>query len=120
MLSAIFGAMILTLVLAVSVRHMPNWFKAVLLKMPAWLQAGILHFGYAGWIGGVAGHMMGAPLAILWFAVWKLWLKDDLTKTVEAEKINRKDLIKRIADTVKGWFSQIDVIGAEIKDAVAA
>jgi hypothetical protein len=120
MFSAIMGALLLAAVLAVSIRHMPNWFKAVVIKVPAWLQAGVLHFGYAGWIGGVTGHLMGAPLAIIWFAIWQLWLKEDLTKSVGENQANRKALIKNAVDHVKGWFSHIDVIGAEIKDAVSA
>ena len=120
MFSAIAGALLLAAVLAVSIRHMPTWFKAAVLKLPAWLQAGILHFGYAGWIGGVTGHLMGAPLAIIWFAVWQLWLKDDLANSIKHEQVNRKDLIKRGITHIKGWFGQLDVIAAEIKDAAAA
>lgn len=51
---------IMLVILTVSVLHMPLWLRRIIYYVPAWLQSAILHFGYAAWLGGVTGHVVGS------------------------------------------------------------
>jgi hypothetical protein len=113
-----FAAAILTAIMALTVKHLPVWAKRVVSKTPAWLQAAILHFGYAGWIGGVAGHMMGAPLAIMWYAVYTLWLKKAIDTDVE--NAGETQVIRDTVTSIKGWFKQAGTFAHEVEAAVTA
>jgi hypothetical protein len=116
MFSALFGAAVLSVIIALTVKHMPVWIKRMVLKTPAWLQAIILHFGYAGWIGGVTGHLMGAPLAILWYAIYVYWLKGAINCDVEAA--GELHLIKDSVKGLKSWFGRVRETAQEVEVAV--
>ena len=116
MFSALFGAAVLSVIMALTVKHMPLWIKRMLLKTPAWLQAVVLHFGYAGWIGGVTGHLMGAPLAIMWYAIYFYWLQGAIDAEVKAA--GETHLIKDSMKSLKGLFSRAGTLAHEVEDAV--
>ena len=116
MISAIFSAAIISVIFALTVKHMPVWFKRMLNKVPAWLQAAALHFLYAGWIGGVTGHLMGAPLAIMWYAVYTLWLKKAIDNDIETA--GESFVIRDTVRSVKGWFSRAGTLAHEVEVAV--
>lgn len=118
MFTALFGAAVLSVIMALTVKHMPVWVKRFLLKTPAWLQAIVLHFGYSGWIGGVTGHLMGAPLAIMWYAIYTTWLQKAIDIDVKAA--GEIHLIKDTVKSVKGWFSRAGEAAHELEEAVTA
>ena len=99
------GAVILAVILAASVLHLPGWLRRMILRIPGWLQATILHFGYSSFIGGVTGHLMGAPLAITWFGLWTWWLRPVLLRKLASDRqvhgraVHR--LVASLADRVR-------------------
>jgi len=116
MLSAMFAAAVLAAIMALTIKHMPVWTKRIVTKTPAWLQAAILHFGYAGWIGGVTGHLMGAPLAIIWYALYTLWVKKAIDSDIEAA--GEMHVIRDTVKSVKGLFSRAGTLVQEVEVAV--
>lgn len=120
MITAFVTAVFLTVALAFSIRNMPIPIKKLVLMTPAWAQDVLLYLGYANWIGGVTGHMLGAPLAVAWYFIYKYWLKAELVADVKAYDVSRKDLIKSAVSTVKGWLGQAGEVSLEIKDACTA
>jgi len=116
MFSAMFAAAILAAIMALTIKHMPTWAKRVVSKTPAWLQAAILHFGYAGWIGGVTGHLMGAPLAIMWYAIYTLWLHKAIDSDIDTA--GESFVIRDTVRSVKGWFSRAGTLAHEVEVAV--
>lgn len=68
-------ALVVCAALALGFRHMPKAVRALLSKLPAWLVALVLHFGYGAWVGGVSGHLLGAFLSVPMFLAWKFWLQ---------------------------------------------
>ena len=118
MLTAILSAAVLAVALIFTVLHLPVGVKRLLVKLPGWLQSLILHFGYAGWIGGVSGHLMGAPLAILWFAAWTLWLKSSLETEIKRSGESRKDAIRRFVLSLRRCLGQAKDFASEVREAL--
>jgi len=65
---ALFGVLLMTFL------HAPVWVQRTVLRIPAWLQAVTLHVGYAAWVGGVTGHLVGGLLSLPWFVALRWWL----------------------------------------------
>lgn len=105
MFTAILGAAVLAGVLAVSVTHLPSWLTKLLLKVPAWLQAVILHFGYAGWIGGVTGHLMGAPLAVIWYCIYVWILVPMMQEKISGENTDMPTVVSSLLTKVRDSFT---------------
>lgn len=118
MFSAIFAALVLTAILALTVLHMPVLMKRALNVIPGWLQSVVLHFGYAGWIGGVTGHMMGAPLAIFWYAAWVWYIKPRIEQEL-GPGVTTKQVIQALAARVRGFFSFGRKVSTELQAEVA-
>lgn len=66
---------ILLVIFVVSVLHLPLWARRLIYYMPAWLQSALIHFGYASFLGGVTGHMVGAFLSVPWFFICRYYLQ---------------------------------------------
>jgi hypothetical protein len=102
MLASIFTALIMAILLTLSITHLPLFLKRLIYYTSAWVWAGLLHFGYAGWIGGVTGHMIGLPLAvIMWFVITK-YLHPAIKG--EMDEAWRKSWVKRTADRIRSAF----------------
>ena len=115
MLTAIFSAVVLTIVLGISVMHMPLWFKRLLAKCPIWLQCIVLHFGYAAWLGGVTGHLIGAPLAILWLLVWVFYLKPEIETQMQLDKpTSFMEFVEAIRMKVRKFMGQVNEVAGPV------
>ena len=119
LIEAILSAGVLVVILAMSISHLPTWLKRIIRKIPIWLQCTLLHFGYAGWIGGVSGHLMGAPLAILWFFSYVYWLKPQIDAELGQIAESRREIMTKAARKIKGWIGQAQEIGADAQVALA-
>lgn len=78
MFTKFFTTAIMLAVLTLTVLKLPRWIGGPLMRIPSWLQALIIHFGYGGWIGGVTGHLLGGLLAIPWFFISEYFLRPRL------------------------------------------
>ena len=68
-------ALVVAAALVAGCWHMPKAARGMLGKLPAWLVAIVLHFGYGAWVGGVSGHLLGAFLSVPMFLAWHFWLR---------------------------------------------
>lgn len=116
---AILSATILGIIMAMSVSHLPVWLKRMIMKTPIWIQCAILHFGYAAWLGGVTGHLMGAPLAIIWFAVWEFYLKSKLEIECAHAATDSRSFIRAIRDKVRGAVARGRSFAGEVREELA-
>ena len=73
-------AVALLVALLITVLHLPRWAQRILMWIPPWFQAAIIHFGYGSWVGGLTGHVVGGLLSIGWFFASKFWLQPTLTR----------------------------------------
>lgn len=75
------GAGLLLMVLVITILKIPRWLSKPLMRIPGWLQALVMHFGYGGWIGGVTGHILGGLLSVPWFFVCEMYLRPKILET---------------------------------------
>jgi len=73
-------------VLIVTYAHLPFWLQRLLMVVPPWMQAATLHFAYAGWIGGVIGHLVGALISAPWFLIVLFWLRPRIQREISAAR----------------------------------
>lgn len=74
MFETLFMALIMAGLITLTMTHFPLWIKRVVFYTPDWFWAAVFHFGYAGWIGGVTGHSVGLPLAVLMYLSMRYYL----------------------------------------------
>ena len=87
MFTKLMTAAIMLAVATLTVMKLPVWISKPLMKIPSWLQALILHFGYGGWVGGVTGHLLAGLMSIPWFFISELFLRPRILGIV-TPKIN--------------------------------
>ena len=75
MFSTLLFSILMAGILTVTMMHAPLFLKRLFYYLPAWVQAGLIHFGYGGWLGGVTGHVFGACLSLPMFASIKYFLQ---------------------------------------------
>jgi hypothetical protein len=100
----------LCVVLTLLVWHAPRWVKRLVVALPSWLWAGLIHFGYAGWMGGVTGHLLGAfvslpMLGIIHFIIQPMFAKE-LANVNWEETWLHKNVIRPVKDVVDSLKAQ--------------
>jgi hypothetical protein len=76
-------------VLIVTYAHLPFWLQRLLMAVPPWMQAAILHLGYATWIGGVLGHLVGGLISLPWLLICLLWFRPRIQAAVAKSRAIR-------------------------------
>ena len=76
-------------VFIVTYAHLPFWLQRLLMAVPPWLQAAVLHLGYAMWLGGLMGHLLGALISAPWFLIAMFWLRPRIQAAVTSRRAAR-------------------------------
>ena len=87
--------------LSMFVMHLPRVCKRIYVALPDYFHAMLIHFGYAFWLGGVSGHLIGALASIPFYFISKYWLRPWLHQRL-AEPGN--GIFRRAWRTIKSWF----------------
>lgn len=75
---ALFTTVVMLGIMTLTIIKLPRWMGKTVMRVPSWLQALVIHFGYGGWVGGVTGHMLGGFLSIPWFFISEYFLRPKL------------------------------------------
>lgn len=85
-------------------KHLPRPAKRLVVAVPAAGWAILVHFGYAGWMGGVTGHMLGALLSVPMYFIIRYYLQPHFAQELADNKFEDSWIYRKIFVPVREFF----------------